>query len=397
MGKSLKTKQRKAEAEESAFKQHFVQLSHAAAKVVPEQPLLDEFQAYSGQFVRPAEGFVLRTRSGHRDKQALEMARHLFGRFRVPRVLEQAWSAYLPDAPEDRRALAQRPPGAPEAVLRRPAGNLSRHDFRAWFICVATGGSLYKQHAKNLLTKKETHIFLAAPPALDLCQAIIYAVALAAGISTGGALRLARSKLAQKDFTPFWFDVVRFFCLPENLPASVAVVNDLTDYLDNRHREDAAFRLLGSSQTLPAILRRMEQWHRALARAKDLVGISWDGVDLPDHTIEQRDPENKGLMLTWCFKQIVTGRELAAEGTAMRHCVFGYKSSCAAGDCSIWSLTQTSGLGVKTRRLTIEVSRYGEIRQKRGLANRQPRPEEEHAINQWASAVNLKNNSKNRW
>jgi hypothetical protein len=398
MGKSLKTKQRKAEAEESAFRQRFVHFSRQAAIAPPVQPLIDEFTGYLDHCVRSPDAFVLRTRSNHRDKQALELARHLFGRFRVPRILEQVWAAYLPDTPTDRRVLPQRAPG--ELVPNQPlhlATNLSRCDFRAWFVCVATGGSLYKAHAKDWLTKKETHLFLGAPPTLELCQAMIYAVARAAGAPEGGALRLARSKLAQKEFGPFWFDVVRFFCLPDHMPTSIAIVNDLADYLDNRHREDAAFRLLGSAQTLPAVLRRMEQWHRSLARAKDLIGISWPGVDRPDHIIEQRDPDNKKLMLSWCFHQIITGRELAAEGSAMRHCVFGYKTRCMSGECSIWSLTRTDAYGVKTRRLTIEVDRYGKIAQKRGLANRLPRPEENHLLDRWAQVMNFQNSSHNGW
>lgn len=385
MGKSSKLKQREADAKEAAFRARFVTLSRAAQTPPPSVPLLDEFRAYDQHFLRSPAEFALRTRSSSRAKQVLEMARHLFGRFRVPRILEQAWSAYLPDAPtaHDRGALPR------QALLTNL--NLRQVDFRAWFVCVATGGSLYKLHTKTLLTKKETHTFLGAPPVLGLCQAVIYAVARCAGAPDGDAQRLARSKLAEKPFGEFWFDVVRFFCLPEHMPATVALVNDLCDYLDHRHREEPAFRLLGSAQTLPAILRRMEQWHRALARAKDLSGVTWAGVALPDHRIERPDPDHPNHTVTWDFHQITSGKELAAEGTAMRHCVFGYKNRCVNGDCSIWSLTRTDAFGGKSRRLTLEVSRYGVIVQKRGLANRAPRSDEAHLVAQWALAMNLDN------
>jgi hypothetical protein len=166
------------------------------------------------------------------------------------------------------------------------------------------------------------------------------------------------------------------------------------DYLQHRHLEDPAFRLLGSSQTLSAVLRRMEQWHRALARAKDLSGILWEGVALPDHHIERPAPNNKEGTVTWHFHQITTGKELAAEGSAMHHCVFSYKSSCVTGSCSIWSLTRTDENGVTQRRLTLELSRSGHIVQKRGLAQRAPRHEEAHIIDQWAMRFNLTNE---RW
>ena len=392
MGKSSKLKQRAEEAKESAFQARFAENSRLAAYRAPLPPLVNEFTAYRSFFVRSPDDFSLRTRSSHRSKQALEMARHLFGRFRVPRTLEQVWEAYVSDAPADRRELPRtgRFNGAP-APERLKNVNLRNTDFRAWYICVATGGSLYKEHTKGLLSKKETFVFLNAPAALDLCQSVIYAVARCAGANDGEAQRLARSKISEKPFGEFWFDAVRFFCLPGNMPRAVSVVDDLSDYLSARHMEDRAFRLLGSSQSLAAVLRRMEQWHRALARAKDLSGVAWTGVDLPDHTIERKAPKMENLVETWHFHQIITGKELAAEGTAQRHCVFGYKTRCIKGDCSIWSLTKAEPFGVPARRLTIEVNRYGEIVQKRGLANRLPRAEEEHIVSLWASKFGLRN------
>lgn len=390
MGKSSKIKQRKAEADEVAFRQHFATLSRVAQAPVVVDPLINEFSAYAASFVRSPDTFVLRTRSSDRFKQVLEMARHLFGRFRVPRILEQAWEA-KPAGPLAGRELPRRGRVAQPLAPTGRGLNTASLDFKAWFVCVGSGGSLYKEHTKGLLTKKETHTFLSAPILLNLGQAVIYAVARCAGASDGGAQRLARSKLADKSFGDFWFDVVRFFCLPDSLPPSIAVINDLCDYLSHRLREEPAFRLLGSNQSLLALLRRMEQWHRALARAKDLEGVQWDGVALPDHRILRPDPNHKDRQVTWEFHQITSGKELAAEGTTMRHCVFGYKSMCVAGDRSIWSLTREEEFGSKTRRLTIEVNRYGSIRQKRGLANRMPRPEEAHVVAQWALAMNLDN------
>lgn len=397
MGKASKIKQREAEAKEAEFRQHFAQLSRKAAARPEPRPLVEEFAAYQAHFIRPPEAFVLRTRSSHRDKQVLEMARHLFGRYRVPRVLEKAWGAYLPDMspagalPRRRLDGHERPAHQQGPAPVRGNPNFRSIDFRAWFVCVATGGSLYKEHTKGLLTKKETHLFLEAPDSLDPCQSIIHAVARAAGANPGDASRLARSRLAEKTFNAFWFDAVRFFCLPGHMPASVSLVNDLIDYISHRHVEDNSWRLLGSSCSLEALVRRMEQWHRALARAKDLMGLSWPGVDLPDHVVEQTDPKDHNRKIIWTFHQITTGKELAAEGSAMRHCVFSYKASCIDGRCSIWSLTRTEPFQTPVRKLTIEVDRFGTIVQKRGLANRLPRPEEDHIVKQWASAMGLDN------
>ena len=397
MGKSSKLKQREAEAQEAQFKAAFAERSRVAAYKAPTAPLLDEFEPYQARFVRSPDTFVLRTRSDHREKQVLEMARHLFGRFRVPRVLEQAWGAYLEESPSVRaQPLPRRWRQGQDdrAAARDQAGrnpNLQHLDFRAWFVCVATGGSLYKEHTKGFLTKKETHFFLGAPVSLDLCQAVVYAVARGAGAVDGAAQRLARSRLSTQRLTEFWLDAVRFFCLPDTLPASVEAINDIIDYLIARRQEDASFRLLGSSQSLPALQRRVEQWHRSLARAKDLSGITWAGVDLPDYTVERPDPNHKERLVRWHFHQIVSGKELAAEGTAMRHCVFSYKSRCVNGSCSIWALTRTDEFHRTTRHLTIEVNQTGTIVQKRGLANRLPRPEENHVVDLWARKMGLTN------
>jgi hypothetical protein len=171
-------------------------------------------------------------------------------------------------------------------------------------------------------------------------------------------------------------------------------VNDLVDYIRAQRLEHPNFRLLGSSQTLSSVLRRMEQWHRALARARDLTGVTWTGMNLPDHEIRQKDPLDKNRTVTWTLHQITTGKELAAEGSAQRHCVYGYKARCIKGDCSIWSLSRTTEFGERSRRLTIEMDRFGHLVQKRGLANRAPRAEEEHILEQWVRAAGLSNGGR---
>lgn len=385
MGKSTKKKQIEAQQAEEAFRHRFAHDARQRASAPPPPPLLGFFGPYQSSFVRDPGGFVSKTRSTRVDRQMLEWARWLFVRFRVPRILDQAWAVYLQYEP-DARGLGVDP--LPNHLRN---SNLRTIDFRAWYVCVATGGSLYKEHTKGFLTKRETHEFLCAPDRLDLCQAIVFAVARGAGANLGQAQRLACSRLAEKPFDDFWFGVIRFFCLPDNVPQSINQTNDLLDYFAGRRTEDPAFRVLGSSYSLAAMLRRMKDWHRALARARDLSGITWEGVDLPDWTIQLKDPDFKDHQVTWNLHQITTGKELAAEGTAMRHCVYSYKSRCTQGLCSIWSLTRTDVFGGHSRRLTIELSAGGVIVQKRGLGNRMPRSDEESVVSRWASQFNLDN------
>lgn len=386
MGKSIKNKQKKLQADEAEFRDRMSALIRVARTPAPIDPLVVHFQPYSEHFLRDPGEFAFKGKSRDRDRHILQMARHLFGRYRAPSVLERAWLDYLPD-PARRAPYARAGQDLP-ARLDNP--NLKRFDFRAWYVCVATGGSLYKQHTRAWFTKRETHEFLGAPQNLDPCQALVRAVALAAGADSGSAQRLARSHLATRPLEGFWLDAIRFLARPEN-HASIQQVNDLADYLHARRQETPDFSLMGSGATMPALLRRMEQWHRALARARDLSGAVWEGNGMPDHEIELVSPHDRNIKIKWRFHQITTGKELAAEGTAQRHCVFSYKHSCISGKCSVWSLTSQVGHASPKRALTIELSNSGAIVQKRRLANQMPKPEEENAVRLWAREFGLLN------
>ena len=258
-------------------------------------------------------------------------------------------------------------------------------------MCVATGGSLYKEFTKFFLTKKETHLFLNCNQELDLCQTLVYAVAVAAGAPLGTASRLARSKLALEDLTcDFWLDAIRFFARPDHCPASSSEVSDLVDFVRAQRAENRNFRLVGSGYSLHALQRRKEEWHRALARAKVLGNCQRDGAPLPDHQEHTKDIH--GNEVVWDFKQILNSKDLGAEGTAMRHCVLSYRNDCVSGRCSIWSLALLDRYGERQRKITIELTNAGHIVQKRGLANRLPRSEENHVIALWARAMGLVDN-----
>lgn len=384
MGKSLKNKQRKEEANEAEFRDRMSHLIREARTEPVRDPLLDHFSGYADHFVRPPESFALKGKSRDRDRHVIQLARHLFGRYRAPPILERAWLDYLPDP-------ARRVPvGTAVHPSRLENPNLKRFDFRAWYICVATGGSLYKEHTRPWFTKRETHEILGTPADFDPCQGVVRAVAIAAGADIGYAQRLARSRLPLRPLEGFWFDVIRYLARPEN-HAPLQQINDLLDYLHAHRQEKPDFSLIGSGTTLPTLLRRMEQWHRALARARDLSGATWAGNGLPDHEIELPSSHDHNIKIKWHFHQITTGKELASEGTAQRHCVFGYKQSCMAGRCSIWSLTSQVGYASPRRALTIELSNNGVIMQKRRLANQAPKPEEENVVRLWARQFGLEN------
>ena len=253
--------------------------------------------------------------------------------------------------------------------------------FREWYICVATGGSFYKEYAKDIFTKKETHLFLNCSYDIAISEAMVYAVAKAAGSNDGQALRLAKSKLSNKQLSDFWRGVIRFFA--EHEPKNVAQMNDLVDYIHAKKNENPNFTLFGAGHTLQSLLIKMEEWHRALQRVKILGDVRWDGFAVDNFMVVRKDKEDHEVQ--WNICQILDSKTLAAEGSRMRHCVLSYKNSCVKGEASIWQMVYTDYIGMSHHKITIELRSDGTIVQARGLANRAIRSDERHILNMWAA------------
>lgn len=333
----------------------------AKLAAAPPKPAIDDLFPYRHLFLRDPSAFVPRTKSKDRDRQVIEIVRHAFGSYPVNKTLTSSWT--------------------------RPAqGSTLKVDFRLWHVCAATGGSLYKQHAKPHLSKMEAHLFLRCPHDIAIEQALCHCVCLAAGASDGVALRLARSKIHEKPFNDFWRQALRF--LSKHVPPSIDAANDLCDYIEQRQLDGSEHILAG--QSLASLQNRMRDWHRDLQRARILGDAIWPGRDQPNDSFERRDADGKPIF--WDFTQINSAKELAAECSQMRHCVLSYKRRCIDGALSIWSLSRREHFGYSTKKLTIELRSDGMIAQARGLANRPPRPEEVMALKSWAQARRLHTN-----
>ncbi|HCN76842.1 MAG TPA: hypothetical protein DIT13_06565 [Verrucomicrobiales bacterium] len=87
--------------------------------------------------------------------------------------------------------------------------------------------------------------------------------------------------------------------------------------------------------------------------------------------------------INWTVKELVSNRELAEEGRAMRHCVASYARRCESGLCAVFSVRR-GGIRV----LTVEVGLpQKEILQIRGSCNRAPHVSELEVVNQWFAEV----------
>ena len=123
-------------------------------------------------------------------------------------------------------------------------------------------------------------------------------------------------------------------------------------------------------RTVEALLKRMEEWHEALARLDRKGRHTWNPSGIPPLERIEKDPLSSGTC-HWRVVEITDCMALAEEGRAMRHCVRSYQSACLKGETSIWSLRHAFSDNPTVRRLlTIEVNNHRRaIVQVRGTCN----------------------------
>jgi PcfJ-like protein len=214
-------------------------------------------------------------------------------------------------------------------------------------------------------------------------------------------LRIAKSKLV-KNYSnystaagtlsfPFDFtrQAVRFFCAHPDV--KIVMINDLCDYFDHMREGEPDYPVSGGyslkGRTIGSLKRGMEDWHRGLARERTLLRLgkpAWEGYDVPLFQHYDKDTKKR-----WEIVQILTAKELSAEGSAQHHCVTSYAPKCSRGDCAIFSLRQVQG-ALAYRKVTIEVNRAGDIVQTKRFANAAPDSEEKSIIKQWARSNSLR-------
>jgi hypothetical protein len=374
MGKRNRLKEADRAAARSAvaavLRKHAVRPDRAAAETFldfsPERRrAVDALRSHA---LRPPEAWRCRIKSRSEERRFLDLVRFCFARYGVAPHLENLWLVDIADDFVD--AVAAVDPRAPRRT--------DRPCLRSWYIVAAQGGSLYRAAARPYLTRLETHHFLNAPREVEsTARAFWYAFARAETDDRAAALRVARSKLT--DFSAassFWKDVARTLA---RHALAVNEIDDLVDFLRAARAEDESFSIKG--RTLGSLRRRMEEWHRALRKERQISGGAWPGHPIPDVTYEAGREEKRAI---WHFRQIKTGSDLFREGQRMRHCVASYKQACVAGSLSIWSLTCEFPLGFLNRAVTLEVRANGDIAQCRGFANRLPHANEAAMVKRWA-------------
>jgi hypothetical protein len=293
-------------------------------------------------------------------RQFGSLLRHLLAAYDVPACMDTAW--FRGHGPEARQQ-------------------------QGWFLHVGIGQNIRKADIPLPYTKRMAHAFLNAPPHLTVEMALRWAQV----VGLGGDAHLAEAVVAtrlgeQFEHEPFWVSVLHFFL--NNPLLDTAYAGPIVDYVHHRRYTpqervgpdggvvyldppEPDFTMKG--RTVASLLRRVEAWHRELARETRSLPGCWPASGIGGYTTVDEDAE-AGALRCWTIEEILSSHDLQEEGKAMNHCVATYRHSCAHGQKSIWSMkVEYPASGVKRRVLTIEViNRTKYIRQVRGRGNSLP-------------------------
>lgn len=317
-------------------------------------------------------------------RMRLALARHLYGNYRTPVFLDAMWLA------EPRSTVPHRD-GSPQIL--RPSGDAGALDlaFASLWKAVAGGVSLHKAclAPRGLLSRKETHLFLQAPDWCSVARAMWWARIMSVSGSRATAEAVARSRIPdmagdpRQAPDPRWTAVARFIAAPCPTPLRGEELSDILDWVNWSMRASPNWGIEG--RTVATIRRASSDWHKLQARQKAWAREHWDGFPIDPWSWDEGTPGERNHR-SWKIEQILTGKELAAEGHAQRHCVGSYLDRCSRGDCAILSLSMADhGSLMHRRALTVELNRNWRIVQVKGFANRAPDGSERRALERWAN------------
>jgi hypothetical protein len=331
--------------------------------------------AHSPCWLRPVEDWKPRSHSSIR--QFASLLRHLFVQYDdVPAFLDMVWFA-----------------GRSKQAAER----------RRWYLHVGRGQNIRNCSLPITLTKKMAHHFLHAPSNVTIEQALRWGQIH----GLGGDERLARAIFGTRltetfDHDDFWSTVIRWFIAHPMLDR--AHIGPIIDYLHHQrfvpehvyiapgHREESPPRqpnLTMKSRTPETLLRRVHEWHRALANDNRVQIRQWQPSGIDSFEFLEGSQQN-GNLKCWTIRELLSSKALVSEGHQLKHCVATYASSCVRSHCSIWTMERESFEGIN-KAVTIEVRNSArQICQVRGKANRLPNQKERQVMQRWAESVGLR-------
>jgi len=316
--------------------------------------------AHRRAWLRPLETWSPRTHNSRR--QFASLLRHLFVQYDdMPLFFDAVWFAG-----PTRRAIRQR--------------QAYRH--------VGYGRSIRLCQLPIPYTKRMAHHFMHAPADLTPDKALRWGQVL----GLGGDERLARAIMGTRlaecfDTDEFWQTVIEWFIAHPTFCRRQ--IGPMIDYLQHQRFTPQEMEggelgplepnLTMKGRTPESLLRKMNNWHRTLGKSSERETSRWAATGIDEFEFLEGSTEN-GTRKVWRIRELLTSRELTAEGRRMKHCVGIYISSCKRGSCSIWTMELDGDKG-----LTIEVRNHlRQIVQARGTANRLPTAKELSVLRRWA-------------
>ncbi len=330
--------------------------------------------AHSPAWLRPISEWM--PRSHNAGRQFASLLRHLFVKYEVPSFFDSVWFS-----------------GRTESAAER----------RKWYLHVGRGRNIRNCQLPITLTRKMAHNFMQAPNNATIEQALRWGQVL----SLGGNERLARAIFGTRltesfENEAFWSSVIRWFVAHPMLDR--AHVGPIIDYLYHQRfvaeilyvgpdrREEfrpAQPDLTMNGRTPEALLRRVNEWHRSLVNDNRHEVRQWTPHGLEEFEFVEGSERGDNLKI-WTIRELLSSKALMTEGRQMKHCVASYASSCARGQCSIWTM-EVESLDGRSKVLTIEVRRGVQlICQVRGKGNRIANEKEKRIIRRWAESSGLR-------
>ena len=310
-----------------------------------------EISFHRNDFIRDPRSWKCAIKSKREDRRKIDLVRHLFQSYPVPPFLEDVWIDH---------------------------NETNGIDWYKWYLSVAQGRSLYKEHAKYLMTKKEVHAYLTkAPKENGRFPNIWWVKAYCLSNNQNFADRIANSKIGGMPVSEFWVSVMNFF-FREGMEVSIDDLSDYVDYLSYAKTNIEDFSMKGRTINNLNLLR--DRWHVEMSVTRTGGYKQWDGIDKPDKTYIRKKDQFDEIEIK--FTQIKNSKDLLNEGRAMRSCVFHYMRQCISGSSSIWSMS-IEQFEQRKRNLTIEVS-GGVVVQVRRVMNKSPTSGDMGWISRWA-------------
>ena len=313
--------------------------------------------------IRTVASWQSRRKTTDLDMMRLDLARHLYGRYPVPAFLERCWLKIME--------------GRGKVTEKWVEGT-------AWYKAAASGLSVYKTCGVGILSRQECHLFLRAPEWATAREAIWMARLMNMGAPQSDAESIARGRFtasaAAFDRVPSdsWLSVARFLVSTPGLRGDR--LDDVLDWVSVMIAADPQWSMKG--RTEKTVTGASRDWHRMILRQKEWAKNNWTGYPIDPWSLTLGSFE-RGTLREWRIEQITTGKALAAEGAAMRHCVASYIQSASAGRRAIFSMSVEKNNWRRDRALTIELDPSFTVVQVKGYANRSPTMEEQAILTRW--------------